>query len=215
LTCVRAVSMGGAWPGEICAFPSAIGAHRQAARGLQRRFLLARVPGLWSNILIGGPGAPFFDWGGRGLTGTLVSMSPPEPMLSTSARRWPGGGEWVLQPKWDGSLDPSELYQLIHSVRAHPDGLMCNGGPAQSGSCPRDGRSWPSRARRRRDPRDKRPDAGLAFRATGYPFESGRPVAAVLWRQGRSTAGTSATRPGLDGRVDRRPVGVGLTTRLR
>ena len=23
-------------------------------------------------------------------------------MLSTSARRWPGGGEWVLQPKWDG-----------------------------------------------------------------------------------------------------------------
>jgi ATP-dependent DNA ligase len=22
-------------------------------------------------------------------------------MLSTSARRWPGGGEWVLQPKWD------------------------------------------------------------------------------------------------------------------
>jgi ATP-dependent DNA ligase len=29
-------------------------------------------------------------------------MSPPEPMLSSSARRWPGGGEWVLQPKWDG-----------------------------------------------------------------------------------------------------------------
>jgi ATP-dependent DNA ligase len=23
-------------------------------------------------------------------------------MLSTSARRWPRGGEWVLQPKWDG-----------------------------------------------------------------------------------------------------------------
>ncbi len=23
-------------------------------------------------------------------------------MLSVSARRWPGGGEWVLQPKWDG-----------------------------------------------------------------------------------------------------------------
>jgi ATP-dependent DNA ligase len=23
-------------------------------------------------------------------------------MLSASARRWPGGGEWVLQPKWDG-----------------------------------------------------------------------------------------------------------------
>jgi ATP-dependent DNA ligase len=29
-------------------------------------------------------------------------MSPPEPMLSCSARRWPQGGEWVLQPKWDG-----------------------------------------------------------------------------------------------------------------
>jgi bifunctional non-homologous end joining protein LigD len=29
-------------------------------------------------------------------------MSPPEPMLSCSARRWPEGGEWVLQPKWDG-----------------------------------------------------------------------------------------------------------------
>ena len=29
-------------------------------------------------------------------------MSPPEPMLSSSARRWPEGGVWVLQPKWDG-----------------------------------------------------------------------------------------------------------------
>lgn len=29
-------------------------------------------------------------------------MSPPAPMLSTAARRWPQGGEWVLQPKWDG-----------------------------------------------------------------------------------------------------------------
>jgi ATP dependent DNA ligase domain len=29
-------------------------------------------------------------------------MSPPEPMLSCSARRWPEGGEWVMQPKWDG-----------------------------------------------------------------------------------------------------------------
>jgi bifunctional non-homologous end joining protein LigD len=29
-------------------------------------------------------------------------MSPPEPMLSCSAHRWPEGGEWVLQPKWDG-----------------------------------------------------------------------------------------------------------------
>jgi bifunctional non-homologous end joining protein LigD len=25
-----------------------------------------------------------------------------EPMLSVSARRWPAGGHWVLQPKWDG-----------------------------------------------------------------------------------------------------------------
>ena len=29
-------------------------------------------------------------------------MSRPDPMLSCSARRWPEGGEWVLQPKWDG-----------------------------------------------------------------------------------------------------------------
>jgi bifunctional non-homologous end joining protein LigD len=29
-------------------------------------------------------------------------MSPPEPMLSCSAPRWPEGGDWVLQPKWDG-----------------------------------------------------------------------------------------------------------------
>jgi bifunctional non-homologous end joining protein LigD len=29
-------------------------------------------------------------------------MSPLEPMLSCSAPRWPEGGEWVLQPKWDG-----------------------------------------------------------------------------------------------------------------
>jgi bifunctional non-homologous end joining protein LigD len=29
-------------------------------------------------------------------------MSPPEPMLSCSVQRWPEGGEWVLQPKWDG-----------------------------------------------------------------------------------------------------------------
>lgn len=30
------------------------------------------------------------------------AMSPPEPMLSSSGRRWPAGGEWVMQPKWDG-----------------------------------------------------------------------------------------------------------------
>jgi bifunctional non-homologous end joining protein LigD len=29
-------------------------------------------------------------------------MSPPEPMLSCSARRWPEGGDWVMQSKWDG-----------------------------------------------------------------------------------------------------------------
>lgn len=26
----------------------------------------------------------------------------PEPMLSTPAPSWPRGGEWVMQPKWDG-----------------------------------------------------------------------------------------------------------------
>ena len=29
-------------------------------------------------------------------------MSPPEPMLSTPTHRWPAGGDWILQPKWDG-----------------------------------------------------------------------------------------------------------------
>ena len=29
-------------------------------------------------------------------------MACPEPMLSSSARGWPAGGDWVLQPKWDG-----------------------------------------------------------------------------------------------------------------
>jgi bifunctional non-homologous end joining protein LigD len=29
-------------------------------------------------------------------------MAAPEPMLSVSARRWPDGDRWVLQPKWDG-----------------------------------------------------------------------------------------------------------------
>ena len=29
-------------------------------------------------------------------------MSPPEPMLSTAIRSWPEGGEWVLEPKFDG-----------------------------------------------------------------------------------------------------------------
>jgi bifunctional non-homologous end joining protein LigD len=29
-------------------------------------------------------------------------MGSLEPMLSCSARWWPEGGEWVLQPKWDG-----------------------------------------------------------------------------------------------------------------
>ena len=29
-------------------------------------------------------------------------MSAPEPTLSCSARRWPEGGGWVLEPEWDG-----------------------------------------------------------------------------------------------------------------
>ena len=29
-------------------------------------------------------------------------MSPPAPMLSTAIRSWPAGGEWVLEPKFDG-----------------------------------------------------------------------------------------------------------------
>lgn len=29
-------------------------------------------------------------------------MACPEPMLSSPARRWPGGADGILQPKWDG-----------------------------------------------------------------------------------------------------------------
>jgi ATP-dependent DNA ligase len=29
-------------------------------------------------------------------------MSSPEPMLSTAIRSWPDGGDWVLEPKFDG-----------------------------------------------------------------------------------------------------------------
>jgi bifunctional non-homologous end joining protein LigD len=29
-------------------------------------------------------------------------MSAPEPMLSTAIRSWPDGGDWVLEPKFDG-----------------------------------------------------------------------------------------------------------------
>jgi ATP-dependent DNA ligase len=29
-------------------------------------------------------------------------MPAPEPMLSTRSARWPSGGDWVLQAKWDG-----------------------------------------------------------------------------------------------------------------
>ena len=32
-------------------------------------------------------------------------------MLSVSARRWPDGGRWVLQPKWDG-------FRLLIEARA-------------------------------------------------------------------------------------------------
>ena len=58
-------------------------------------------------------------------------------------------------------------------------------------------------------------DLAAAIAQTGYPFESGRPMVAAFSRQGRWTAGTMATRPGRGGTADRRPVGVGLTTRLR
>jgi ATP-dependent DNA ligase len=34
--------------------------------------------------------------------GYARSVSAPEPMLSTATREWPDGGEWTLQPKWDG-----------------------------------------------------------------------------------------------------------------
>ena len=33
---------------------------------------------------------------------SLISVPAPQPMLSVSARRWPDGGRWMLQPKWDG-----------------------------------------------------------------------------------------------------------------
>ena len=33
---------------------------------------------------------------------SLTTMAAPQPMLGVSARRWPSGGRWVLQPKWDG-----------------------------------------------------------------------------------------------------------------
>src|ERR1019366_8405397 len=33
---------------------------------------------------------------------TLGGVSAPEPMLSASARSWPAGADWILQPKWDG-----------------------------------------------------------------------------------------------------------------
>ncbi len=42
-------------------------------------------------------------------------MSRPEPMLSCSARRWPEGGDWVLEPKWDG-------FRLL--VEVDPDGRV-------------------------------------------------------------------------------------------
>jgi ATP-dependent DNA ligase len=29
-------------------------------------------------------------------------MSAPEPMLSTAIRSWPDGGQWVLEPPFDG-----------------------------------------------------------------------------------------------------------------
>src|SRR5690348_8906767 len=32
----------------------------------------------------------------------MLGVATPEAMLSTSARRWPEGTDWILQPKWDG-----------------------------------------------------------------------------------------------------------------
>jgi bifunctional non-homologous end joining protein LigD len=29
-------------------------------------------------------------------------MGAPEPMLSTAIQSWPAGGDWVLEPKFDG-----------------------------------------------------------------------------------------------------------------
>jgi bifunctional non-homologous end joining protein LigD len=37
-------------------------------------------------------------------------MPAPQPMLSVSARRWPDGRGWILQPKWDG-------FRLLVDVR--------------------------------------------------------------------------------------------------
>jgi hypothetical protein len=37
-------------------------------------------------------------------------MTPPEPMLSSPAQRWPESGDWVLQPKGDG-------FRLLIEVR--------------------------------------------------------------------------------------------------
>ena len=42
-------------------------------------------------------------------------MIPPQPMLSVCARRWPDGGRWVLQPKWDG-------FRLLLHVGADGEG---------------------------------------------------------------------------------------------
>ena len=37
-------------------------------------------------------------------------------MLSVCARRWPDGGRWVLQPKWDG-------FRLLLHVGADGEGV--------------------------------------------------------------------------------------------
>src|SRR5450755_2123305 len=52
------------------------------------------------------------------------------------------------------------------------------------------------------------------FHDKAYPFESGAPVFPWIWRQGRWTTGTAATRPGLDGGVACRPVALGLAITL-
>jgi ATP-dependent DNA ligase len=39
----------------------------------------------------------------------IICVSSLAPILLTSAREWPVGGDWVLEPKWDG-------YRLVASV---------------------------------------------------------------------------------------------------
>ena len=53
----------------------------------------------------------------REATRKLRLVSHPEPMLSVSAGRWPDGGRWVLQPKWDGFRLNSFILRLLRDLR--------------------------------------------------------------------------------------------------